>query len=81
MATTQPTPIPDAVDPRTARAPQQERGQRRVEQILDAAESVFAELGVEIHEARHHKESRHIHSLARLGGRNDRLHQGDLSFR
>ncbi len=31
---------------RTSRAPQQERGQRRVEQILDAAESVFAELGV-----------------------------------
>jgi len=31
---------------RTPRAPQQERGQRRVDQILDAAESVFAELGV-----------------------------------
>jgi AcrR family transcriptional regulator len=31
---------------RSPRAPQQERGQRRVEQILDAAESVFAELGV-----------------------------------
>lgn len=31
---------------RTSRAPQQERGQRRVEQILDAAESVFVELGV-----------------------------------
>jgi len=30
-----------------ARAPQQERGQRRVEQILDAAETVFAEVGVE----------------------------------
>ena len=31
---------------RTPRAPQQERGQRRVNQILDAAEGVFAELGV-----------------------------------
>lgn len=31
---------------RTSRAPQQERGQRRVDQILDAAEGVFAELGV-----------------------------------
>jgi AcrR family transcriptional regulator len=29
-----------------ARAPQQERGQRRVDQILDAAEGVFAEHGV-----------------------------------
>jgi hypothetical protein len=29
------------------RAPQQERGQRRVEQILDAAESVFTESGVD----------------------------------
>lgn len=42
MATpTQPTPAD-----RAPRAPQQERGQRRVEQILDAAESVFAEAGV-----------------------------------
>ena len=31
---------------RTPRAPQQERGQRRVEQILDAAEQVFVEQGV-----------------------------------
>lgn len=31
---------------RAPRAPQQERGQRRVEQILDAAESVFVEVGV-----------------------------------
>ncbi|MCC6927957.1 MAG: TetR/AcrR family transcriptional regulator [Gemmatimonadaceae bacterium] len=29
------------------RAPQQDRGHRRVEQILDAAESVFAEVGVD----------------------------------
>lgn len=48
MAATQPTPLPEsAADLRAARAPQQERGQRRVEQILDAAESVFAELGVD----------------------------------
>jgi len=42
-----PTPAPD-VEPkdRTPRAPQQERGQRRVEQILDAAEQVFVEHGV-----------------------------------
>lgn len=33
-------------EPRSPRAPQQERGQRRVEQILDAAESVFADQGV-----------------------------------
>lgn len=31
---------------RSPRTPQQERGQRRVEQILDAAESVFVEHGV-----------------------------------
>lgn len=31
---------------RAPRAPQQERGQRRVEQILDAAEQVFVEQGV-----------------------------------
>lgn len=42
-----PTPLPESADPRAARAPQQERGQRRVEQILDAAESVFAEVGVD----------------------------------
>lgn len=42
------TPTPD-VEPkdRTSRAPQQERGQRRVEQILDAAEGVFVEHGVD----------------------------------
>ena len=41
---------PTAADPetqeRTSRAPRQERGQRRVEQILDAAEAAFAEFGV-----------------------------------
>lgn len=42
MATPTQTPLPD----RSTRAPQQERGQRRVEQILDAAESVFVEVGV-----------------------------------
>ncbi len=31
------------MDVRAPRAPQQERGQRRVDQILDAAESIFAE--------------------------------------
>lgn len=36
----------DAKD-RAARAPQQERGQRRVEQILDAAAHVFVEHGVD----------------------------------
>lgn len=36
------TALPD----RSPRAPQQERGQRRVDQILDAAEQVFAEIGV-----------------------------------
>lgn len=36
-------PNPEA---RAPRAPQQERGQRRVEEILDAAEGVFAEVGV-----------------------------------
>lgn len=41
-----PTPLPES-ELRAPRAPQQERGQRRVEQILDAAESVFAELGVD----------------------------------
>lgn len=42
-----PTPAPDPEGrERTSRVPQQERGQRRVEQILDAAEGVFAELGV-----------------------------------
>lgn len=44
--TPHPTPIPEP-EPRVPRAPQQERGQRRVEQILDAAESVFAESGVD----------------------------------
>jgi AcrR family transcriptional regulator len=37
---------PVASPERTPRAPQQERGQRRVEQILDAAEQVFVETGV-----------------------------------
>jgi AcrR family transcriptional regulator len=32
---------------KSARAPQQTRGQRRVEEILDAAEAVIAEVGVE----------------------------------
>lgn len=40
-----PETAPDARD-RAPRTPQQERGQRRVEQILDAAELVFAEVGV-----------------------------------
>ncbi|MBX3174502.1 MAG: helix-turn-helix transcriptional regulator [Gemmatimonadaceae bacterium] len=40
------TVAPEASD-RASRAPQQERGQRRVEQILDASEQVFAELGVD----------------------------------
>lgn len=42
MATSPPAPPTE----RASRAPQQERGQRRVEQILDAAESVFVEVGV-----------------------------------
>jgi AcrR family transcriptional regulator len=42
-----PIPAPPDAESRAPRAPQQERGQRRVEQILDAAESVFAELGVD----------------------------------
>lgn len=37
---------PDADLIRSTRTPQQERGQRRVEQILDAAERVFADVGV-----------------------------------
>lgn len=40
---TAPAPEPEA---RSPRAPQQERGQRRVEQILDAAEHIFVEQGV-----------------------------------
>jgi AcrR family transcriptional regulator len=40
------TPTQPAPADRAPRAPQQERGQRRVEQILDAAESVFADVGV-----------------------------------
>lgn len=39
-------PSTTAVPDRAPRAPQQERGQRRVEQILDAAEQVFVEAGV-----------------------------------
>lgn len=46
MAAVAPTPSPES-DARASRAPQQERGQRRVDQILDAAESVFSELGVD----------------------------------
>lgn len=43
-----PLPAPDAeAKDRAPRAPQQERGQRRVEQILDAAERVFTEVGVD----------------------------------
>lgn len=43
-----PAPVPENTGEfRTTRAPQQERGQRRVEQILDAAESVFSGLGVD----------------------------------
>lgn len=37
----------EAAEPRAPRAPQQERGARRVEQILDAAEGVFAQEGVD----------------------------------
>ena len=40
------TPSTASQGDRAPRAPQQERGQRRVEQILDAAELVFAEYGV-----------------------------------
>lgn len=46
MAAVAQTPSPES-DARASRAPQQERGQRRVDQILDAAESVFSELGVD----------------------------------
>ena len=42
-----PTPSPESGAVLAARAPQQERGQRRVDQIIDAAESVFAEVGVD----------------------------------
>ena len=35
------------IEPRTGRAPVQKRGQQRVEAILDAAEVVFGEMGVE----------------------------------
>lgn len=38
---------PDDTEGEAQRAPQQDRGHRRVEQILDAAESVFAEVGVD----------------------------------
>jgi len=37
----------ETVEGEAQRAPQQDRGHRRVEQILDAAESVFAEVGVD----------------------------------
>ena len=47
MATTPPTTAAPEAESRVPRAPQQERGQRRVEQILDAAELVFAEFGVD----------------------------------
>lgn len=42
-----PPPAPEPGFEETARTPQQERGQRRVESILDAAEQVIAEVGVE----------------------------------
>jgi AcrR family transcriptional regulator len=45
--TSPPAPQDTPAESRSPRAPQQERGQRRVEQILDAAESVFVEHGVE----------------------------------
>lgn len=44
------TPVAEPVELQEAevvRAPQQDRGHRRVEQILDAAEAVFAEVGVD----------------------------------
>lgn len=49
MRKTTPAPVAPAesdLRERAPRAPQQERGQRRVEQILDAAEQVFVEHGV-----------------------------------
>ena len=46
MTTTPPLPASLDAESRARRAPQQERGQRRVDQILDAAELVFAEFGV-----------------------------------
>jgi AcrR family transcriptional regulator len=46
-----PAPVPatgdEAVSSTAPRAPQQSRGQKRVEEILDAAEAVFAEVGLE----------------------------------
>lgn len=36
-----------STDPRQSRAPVQKRGQQRVEEILDAAEAVFSEMGVD----------------------------------
>ncbi len=42
-----PPPVADGAGTEAQRAPQQDRGHRRVEQILDAAESVFAEVGVD----------------------------------
>lgn len=43
-----PVPEHDGLqDAEVVRAPQQDRGHRRVEQILDAAEAVFAEVGVD----------------------------------
>lgn len=47
MTPPNPTPSPESGAVLAARAPQQERGQRRVDQIIDAAESVFAEVGVD----------------------------------
>jgi AcrR family transcriptional regulator len=39
--------VPKPVPPAESRPPQQERGERRVEEILDAAAAVIAEVGVE----------------------------------
>lgn len=47
MTITPPLPAAPEAESRASRTPQQERGQRRVEQIIDAAEVVFAEFGVD----------------------------------
>lgn len=43
----EPAPAGGDVDARPARAPQQDRGLKRVESILDAAEAVIADVGVD----------------------------------